>query len=231
MDDLRENQLFAGLHVARKFYKFLSNFTNHVANRSGFFRVACLVIFSVAFSGYCFSQSLDLRMLRSLNKNNYPVWDNVMWGTSASIFLTMPGSVIAVGVNGLVNKDPVMQRNAYKSAITIGFATLATTTLKYSIRRTRPKARWPDEIIERDRAGALSFPSGHTTTAFATATALSLSFNKWYVTVPSYLYAGLVGYSRMRLGMHYPLDVFGGIVVGVGAGLLTWQLDRMINNK
>lgn len=193
-------------------------------------QVFCTLLFILSSFALC-SQSLDLKILKSLNKNTYPVWDNVMWGTSASIFATMPLSVAFVGIDGIVHKDPVMQRNAVKSLITVGFATFATTTLKYSIRRTRPKTKYPDEIIERDRAGIHSFPSGHTTTAFATATALSLSYNKWYVTVPAYAYASLVGYSRMRLGMHFPADVLGGMVIGIGAGLLTWQIDRLVNDR
>jgi membrane-associated phospholipid phosphatase len=35
----------------------------------------------------------------------------------------------------------------------------------------------------------------------------------------------------MRLGMHFPSDVLGGMVIGIGAGLLTWQLDKAINQK
>src|SRR5688572_6535773 len=105
-------------------------------------------LFSFLFS-FIFSQSVDLKILKSLNKNSYPVWDNVMWGTSASIFASMPLSVAVVGIDGLIHKDPVMQRNAVKSLITVGFATISTTTLKYSVRRTRPKKKFPDDIIER----------------------------------------------------------------------------------
>src|SRR5690606_16926546 len=97
--------------------------------------------------------------------------------------------------------------------------------------RPRPFVKYPIDIIKRDHAGKYSFPSGHTSSAFATATILSLSYKKWYVTGPSFLYAGLVGYSRMRLGVHYPTDVLGGLIIGVGAGLLTWKLDQVFFNK
>ena len=63
------------------------------------------------------------------------------------------------------------------------------------------------------------------------STAVSLSYKKWYVTVPAYAYASLVGYSRMRLGMHYGSDVLGGMIIGIGSGLLTWQLDKTFNKK
>ncbi|MEI8136921.1 MAG: phosphatase PAP2 family protein, partial [Bacteroidota bacterium] len=49
--------------------------------------------------------------------------------------------------------------------------------------------------------------------------------------VPAYAYAGFVGYSRIRLGMHYGSDVLGGMIIGIGSGLLTWKLDKELNKK
>jgi membrane-associated phospholipid phosphatase len=197
------------------------------AQRKSRFMCKLILFFAFIFSiKVAISQNLDLRLLKKMNGVNKPRWDNIMWGWSASIFVTTPVTFVGIPLHGLAMRDSALLRNGFKSAITLGFATITTTTLKYSINRTRPKRKYPDEIIERDRAGEFSFPSGHTTTAFATATAISLSYNKWYVTVPAYTYAAIVGYSRMRLGMHFGSDVLGGIVVGLGSGLLVWQVDR-----
>jgi membrane-associated phospholipid phosphatase len=181
-------------------------------------------------NGIC-AQNPDLSILKTLNRNEMPLWDKTMRGTSASVYPVMTIAVGGLLINGYAKKDDLMIRNGYKSAVAIGFAALTSTSLKYFVDRARPKLQYPQDIIERDRAGRFSFPSGHTTSAFATATALSLSCRKWYVTAPSFLYAGFVGYSRMRLGMHFPTDVLGGMVIGIGSGLLTWQIDRMINGK
>ncbi|MGYP000960524023 len=160
-----------------------------------------------------------------------PIWDKTMKGVSFSIYGVMPATVIGIWSHGYFAKDKVMMRNSYKSFATIGFALGLSTGLKYLANRRRPFAQYPNDIIQKDKVGPFSFPSGHTTSAFATATALSLSYKKWYVTAPSFLYAGFVGYSRMRLGVHYPTDVLGGILIGIGSGLLTWKLDQVINNK
>jgi membrane-associated phospholipid phosphatase len=103
--------------------------------------------------------------------------------------------------------------------------------LKVIVKRDRPFVTYPNDIIQRTKVSSFSFPSGHTTSAFATATALSLSTKKWQVIVPSYLYAGFVGYSRMRLGVHYPSDVLAGALIGTATGFLVWKIDKWIRKK
>lgn len=58
----------------------------------------------------------------------------------------------------------------------------------------------------------LSFPSGHTTSAFAAATALSRIDRR--LLVPSFALAKLIGIGRPYLGMHYPSDVLAGAALG-----------------
>lgn len=190
--------------------------------------LAILILVSALSNG----QNIDLRIVKSLNKSSMPVWDKTMRGVSFSVMPAMPLTVTGIWSYGYFNKDKVMMRNGYKSAITIGFAALTSLGLKYLVNRERPFKAYPDEVTQRDFGiGPFSFPSGHTTSAFATATALSLSCQKWYVTAPSFIYAGFVGYSRMRLGVHYPSDVLGGMLIGIGSGLLTWQIDKLVNGK
>jgi membrane-associated phospholipid phosphatase len=74
-------------------------------------------------------------------------------------------------------------------------------------------------------------PSGHTSSAFSTATSLSLNFRKWYVVAPAYTYAAAVGYSRMYLGVHYPSDVLVGALLGSGTAYLTWKINKKLQNK
>lgn len=185
----------------------------------------------VLFGGNIQSQNLDLRILKSINKNDYPKWDKTMHYTSLSVY---PALVIAPGsifLNGYIKNDKVMMRNGVKTAAGIGLNILLTTGLKYSINRKRPFVQYPNDIIKRDNVGPYSFPSGHTSSAFAMATAVTLSTKKWYIAVPSYIYACGVGYSRMRLGVHFPSDVLGGMVVGIGSSLLVWQIDKWLQKQ
>ena len=86
-------------------------------------------------------------------------------------------------------------------------------------------------LDQQAKAGSWSFPSGHTSSAFALATSLSIVYPKWYVIVPSYLWASSVGYSRMHLGVHYPSDVLAGALVGTGSAFLSHALNKCIHKK
>ena len=175
-----------------------------------------------------YSQSIDLSILKSINKNEMPCWDKTMRLTSNSVY---PALVIAPGsllLTGYIQNDKPMMRNGVKTIAAIGLNMIFTSGLKFSINRTRPFKQYPDDVIQRTDAGKYSFPSGHTSSAFAMATAVTLSTKKWYIAVPSYLYACGVGYSRMRLGVHFPSDILGGMVVGIGSSLLVWQVDKWI---
>ncbi len=68
-----------------------------------------------------------------------------------------------------------------------------------------------DMLIQTDPT--VSFPSGHATTAFATASVVSYYFRKW--AVPAFLLAGIMGLSRIYLLVHYPSDVLAGAAVGI----------------
>ena len=177
------------------------------------------------------SQNLDLNMLRAINKNEHRNLDISMKITSHSIYPVMVIAPSSLLLTGYLKDDKIMMRNGVKTGAAIGLSILLTTGLKYGINRTRPYTQYPNDIVKRVDTGPYSFPSGHTSTAFATATALTLSTKKWYVAVPSYAYACAVGYSRMRLGVHFPSDVLGGMVVGIGSSLLVFQIDKWIQKK
>jgi membrane-associated phospholipid phosphatase len=91
------------------------------------------------------------------------------------------------------------------------YAGLTATIIKYTVREPRP-----NNIKEKN-----SFPSGHTTTAFAFATVVATQHD-WYWGVLALGGAALTGYSRMNDGRHFLHDVAAGMTIGISYGLGTY---------
>ena len=98
-------------------------------------------------------------------------------------------------------------------------------TLKIMIHRPRPYevlSIMPFEIVDNFR----SLPSGHTSTAFLSAMILSKFYRKYMVAF--FAIAASIGFSRVYLGVHYPLDVIVGAITGSLLGILIVELlDRL----
>jgi undecaprenyl-diphosphatase len=73
--------------------------------------------------------------------------------------------------------------------------------------------------------GRYGFASSHASTTFALATYMFLLFKGKIQAMPwLFLWAGLISYTRVYLGVHYPLDILVGGLVGVAAGILVFSL-------
>jgi len=190
-----------------------------------------LSIFSMQIS----AQNADIELLRSINRSSSTGlrdYSKFVSNTTTAISVSAP---LIMGIVGLIEKDDDLFKNAIYVGVSLGVDGIFTYSLKEIVKRPRPYVTYPNEIIPYDTESSLSFPSGHTSLAFATATALSLKYPKWYVIAPTYFWACSVGYSRMNLGMHYPSDVFAGAVLGSGSAYVTYLINNWYwkknNNK
>lgn len=176
------------------------------------------------------AQNIDIELLRLINSPEPLRSDNFFRFVSNSDIYIAIGIPSGMAAAGLIKNDKELLRNA---CVILGSAALTsgiTIILKYSVNRDRPFVTYPD-ITKKSGAGSPSFPSGHTSSAFSTATSLSLEYPKWYIIVPSYAWAGTVGYSRMHLGVHYPSDVLAGAVIGAGSAWLTHVVNNRLNQN
>ncbi|MEZ5065064.1 MAG: phosphatase PAP2 family protein [bacterium] len=104
---------------------------------------------------------------------------------------------------------------------------LSSGTLKPLFHRERPF-----HVIEAARvlngAHGWSFPSSHAANTFAAGTFLALRFRRlaWILVLPV-----LVSYSRVYVGVHYPLDVLAGAVLGAGVGGLCAAIERVARRR
>jgi undecaprenyl-diphosphatase len=106
------------------------------------------------------------------------------------------------------------------TAIADGAADLFASLIKDAVARPRPRL---DALVALPHTH--SFPSGHAATSFACATVLAVLVPR--VRIPAFVLAAAIGYSRLYVGVHYPLDVLAGAVLGVGVGCaLLWTVGR-----
>jgi len=71
-----------------------------------------------------------------------------------------------------------------------------------------------------------SFPSGHTATAFSIYLLFCLLINKRWWLIAGFIYAGMVGYSRIYLAQHFPTDIAGGIITAVISVWLSLKIQE-----
>jgi membrane-associated phospholipid phosphatase len=193
-------------------------------------RISLISILFIVVSSQLFSQNLDIELLRAINSPEDLPSDGFFRFISDSepyIMFAMPAGM---ATTGYFKRDNSLVRNACADLAAIALSGGITLILKYSINRDRPFVTYPD-ITKKSAAGSPSFPSGHTSGAFATATSVSLAYPKWYVIAPSFAWAGTVGYSRMHLGVHYPSDVLAGALIGSGCAYLTYKVNQKLMKK
>ena len=156
-----------------------------------------------------------------LNIEN-PVFDFI--GNLAS-FLGEQTFVIAVILYIFYNVDKKKGFGLFSSVL---LAVLSMGILKAVIRAPRPF-----QVLENiqgkrlSSATGYSFPSGHTTTGASFYTALALSFKKNNFSILCIIMMVLVGLSRLYLGVHWPIDVFAGLLLGI---LVSFAFMRYLDN-
>lgn len=187
-----------------------------------------LIVLLTLLVGYSSrAQNVDIDILRNINHNRNTTLDPTFKTITNSVFPVAVGVPAVVTTLHLLNKDSASKQRAIIISGTVIISSAITGLLKYTIQRERPFVTYPDinHITPED---SYSFPSGHTSTAFALATSVTIAYPKWYVATPAYLWASSAAYSRMHFGVHYPSDVIAGALIGSGSAWLCYQLNKRL---
>jgi membrane-associated phospholipid phosphatase len=184
-----------------------------------------LILLLFARIPFAVCQNLDIRLLREANVHRNTHLDGVFLATSRTATpIAFAGAAVTAGVLYYADRKDM----AYLHIAAPVANAFITYGLKELINKPRPFVTYPD-IQKLDAGGSPSFPSGHTSAAFTFATALSISYPKWYVIAPAYTWATAVGYSRMHLGVHYPSDVLAGAAVGTLCTFLSYRAVQYLH--
>lgn len=186
-----------------------------------------ILFFCLSFSN---AQNSDIDLLKKINLNRNTNIESAMVNVTNSVMPVSISTPVIIYAVGLIEKDSTTKKKAIFIGETLAASAFISIALKNIVKRDRPYETYP-EIENVTQESSASFPSAHTSSAFATATSLSMAYPKWYVIAPSFLWAGTVGYSRMYLGVHYPTDVLAGAIIGSGSAFLCYKLNKWINKK
>lgn len=178
---------------------------------------------------------LDKNLFIWLNSHHSPFWDKLMWLISGKIEW-LPLYLLLIGF--------IIYRFRWKS-IPIILAIVLTITLadqiavkafKVVFERLRPSHNSEFEgiihLVKDYHGGRFGFVSNHAANSFGLATIMSLIFRNKYFSPGILLWAALVSYSRIYLGVHYPADIIGGAILGAGLGSLVYfLLGKFLSSK
>ena len=192
-------------------------------------KISCTIFFLLSVFAVS-AQNLDIDLLKKINVNRNTAFDPALKSiTNTAVPLSIATPVMMYTI-GLIQKDSLIKQKALFIGETFLASAFITIASKSIIKRDRPYVTHPS-IQPLSVEGSYSMPSAHTSSAFATATSLSMAYPKWYVVVPSFVWASSVGYSRMHLGVHYPSDVLVGALVGSGSAVLMYKANQWLNKK
>ncbi len=117
--------------------------------------------------------------------------------------------------------NPFWKKWAFYELFWISVLAAVVMTLKFIIRRRRPEGEWGAIYRNTDPH---SFPSGHAARSFLIALLATFLGPSWLVVV-LWVWAPLVSVARVAMGLHYLSDVVAGLMIGLLAGLIGYQLS------
>ena len=124
--------------------------------------------------------------------------------------------ILVVTFCWLIYKEKTDEQSSFYSfsiLFVLSLASLFSFGLKHLLSRPRP-FNLSSEILQLAPVSTYSFPSGHTTAVCSILFGLVFFFPKKRFLIPVFIWALLVMYSRLALGVHLPTDILAGILLG-----------------
>jgi membrane-associated phospholipid phosphatase len=174
---------------------------------------------------------LDHSVTQYMTNHRTASWDRVAkdvqnLGGTPSIFIA-GGTYLA----GVAFKDPEVRATGIDTMVTMGLAQLLLTIpMKVVVGRSRPYDNQGTHDFHPFNGGQ-SFPSGHTTQAFALASVIAEHADTPWVSCVSYGLAGLVGVARVEQRAHFMSDVLAGGLIGTFVGKSVVAYNRTLRTE
>lgn len=158
-------------------------------------------------------QQTDIHLLGLINLNRITYLDPFfIFLTDVATLITYAFPIILL-MYAYAKHQFVLQRKSWLLLITLTLNSMIVDTIKIVVQRPRPFLTYPF-IKNLVTVHTSSFPSGHTAEVSLLAFAVSILFpkHKWGIAL-AWMWAIIIAYSRMDLGVHYPSDVLGSFII------------------
>lgn len=160
----------------------------------------------------------DKDINKAIQRNRNGTVDDIFKGVQGFGNEYAPGVIGAFYLGGMVFNDPEAKAVALDATSASLIASgLVLYPIKYAVGRARPGAN-VGAYHFKPFSGSDSFPSGHTTEAFALATVIAEHYDSIWIDVGCYGLASAVGYARLDLNYHWASDVLAGAAIGTFVG-------------
>lgn len=181
-----------------------------------------------------FLKDIDTRLFLLLNSHHNSFFDAVMWQFSDKFFW-IPLYLILLGYIIYKYKKQSLLIIAAIIIIIALSDQISSGIIKPLVERLRP-TREPSimqliHTVNNYKGGKFGFVSSHAANSFALATFLSLLFKNKIFTFSIVIWATLVSFSRVYLGVHYPGDVICGALIGVFVSYFVYKLYIWLTKK
>lgn len=185
-----------------------------------------------------FLNTIDQQLFLFLNGLNCPFMDTIMWYISGKV-LWIPLYMVIVWYLIRKRKWNVLFTLIFVAGM-ITISDQVCNLIKDSVMRFRPSHEpalsglvhlVEDNHGNMYRGGKFGFVSSHAANSFALAIFITLFFKVRWVGISMFIWAAIVSYSRIYLGVHYPLDIMGGALVGIASGILIYHIEQWVHSK
>lgn len=178
-------------------------------------------------------EELDQQLFNFINSHNSEFWDFVMYSISRVLVWVPLYIAIFIALGRKYGRKTFFI--LLFVILTVALADQTSVFIKNSFQRLRPchaeELQGMVHLVKGHCGGRFGFVSSHAANSFSIALLSLLLIKRRWFSISILIWAAVVGYSRIYLGVHFPGDVICGSLLGASIGWLIYRFYLITDNK